>query len=279
MVQVRVASWNVEGRLSYNDTKTRSKPSDIVKAIKEINADILVLVEAHSETSLSKLRASQQLYDMGYKIYNAPYQDDAKIRLDSYAPQLSLMLLSKLKVEKFEVIRLGDLRNAITAVIKSRNGQDFKIIGVHLDDRAESTRINQVADLSKIIKRSKMPIVLMGDFNSMHGKYLWPSKFLRTGLVRLLAHILLPNISLRATEMARGEAIKLLEKSTKLVDADRRHRPTTTPKMRGLEWMPSIRLIQIDHIFVSQDIKVQNFKIAADNGSDHRAIISTLQIG
>jgi endonuclease/exonuclease/phosphatase family metal-dependent hydrolase len=59
---------------------------------------------------------------------------------------------------------------------------------------------------------------------------------------------------------------------TQLVDADTKKRPTTTPKMRGLEWMPSIRMAQIDHIFVSSDAEVSNFSVAQDGGSDHRAI-------
>jgi len=278
MVLVRIASWNVEGRLSQKNTLTRGMPDDIIDAIKNINADIMVLLEAHSENSLSELKSSQKLYDMGYKIYNAPYQDDLNTRTDTYASQLSLMLLSKLQIEKFEVIRLGNIRNAITAIVKSKSNQNFRIIGIHLDDRLESTRIKQVIDLLKVIKRTVMPTVVMGDFNTMHREDLWPSKFLRTGLIRLLAHIFLPNISLRATEMARGEALDILKKNTGLIDADKRHRPTTTPKIRGFEWLPNIRLIQIDHIFISKDIKVKNFHIDTDKGADHRAIVSTLQI-
>lgn len=278
MVQVRIAAWNVEGRLSHQEAKTRSKPDDIVNAIKGIDADILVLIEAHSENSLSELKSSQQLYDMGYKIFNAPYQDDLITRTDTYTSQLSLMLLSKLQVEKFEVIRLGNVRNAINATIKSKNNQQFRVIGVHLDDRLETTRINQVIDLLKIIKRSVMPTVLMGDFNTMHGEDIWPAKFLRTGIIKAFAHILLPKISLRATEMARGEALSILKNNTGLVDVDKRHRPTTTPKVRGLEWLPSIKLIQIDHMFISKNIKVKSFHIDSDKGSDHRAIISTLLI-
>ena len=275
---LKIASWNVEVRLSNTDTKRRNNLSLIIKTIKDIDADILVLPEAHSESSLDYLKPRQQLLDMGYKIYNVPYRDDAPSRADSIAQQTSMMLLSKLPVKQFDIVRLGDFRNALVATLEIESDQLFKVIGLHLDDRSEATRLKQVADLINIVNQSKLPTIVMGDFNAMHGEDLWPSKFLRSRLAKLLAHVVLPSISLKATEMARGEALRLLETNTGLIDADAQHRPTTTPKMIGLEWLPSIRLIQIDHIFVSKGIKVNKFSVASDGGSDHRAIITSLSI-
>ncbi len=70
----------------------------------------------------------------------------------------------------------------------------------------------------------------------------------------------------------------MLKLRTNLTDADPKKRPTTTPKMRGQEWMPSIRIAQIDHIFVSPEIEVSDFRIARDGGSDHRAISATVKV-
>jgi endonuclease/exonuclease/phosphatase family metal-dependent hydrolase len=118
----------------------------------------------------------------------------------------------------------------------------------------------------------------MGDFNAMHGEDVWPSRFLRSRFMRALAHVVMPDISMRAVEMARGEALSLLESATDLTDADPRHQPTTTPKMRGREWMPSIRLMQIDHIFTSSNVTVEEFSIADDGGADHRAISARISL-
>ncbi len=275
---LKIASWNIETRLSNTNTKRRNNLSLIIKTIKEIDADILVLPEAHSESSLDFLKPRQQLLDMGYKVYNVPYRDDTPLRADAIARQVSLVLLSKFPVEHFDIVRLGDFRDVFIATVGLEPDQFFRVIGLHLDDRSEITRLKQVTDLVEIVNRSRLPTVVPGDFNSMHGEDLWPSKFLRSRLARLFSHIVLSSISLRAIEMARGEALKLLETSTNLIDADTKHSPTTTPKMLGREWLPSIRLIQIDHIFVSKDIKVNQFYVASDGGADHRAIVARLSI-
>jgi len=272
MSQLRISSWNVEGRLSETKTIKRAKPNDIVKAIKSLNSDILVLLEAHSENTIDELATLGQLKDMGYYVYNAPYSDDLKTRPDAYTSQLSMVLLSKFKIDKFDIYKLGDIRNCFTATIDNK----IRIIGVHLDDRSEENRIKQVTDLSKIINKSNIKTVVLGDLNTMHGEDIWPSKFLRSRPIRWLAQIILPIISTRAVEMARGEALKLLEVKTGLIDADINHRPTVTPKSRDLEWLPSIRLMQIDHIYISKNIGVSNFAIGKDKGSDHRAISATI---
>lgn len=278
-MKLRIGSWNVEGRLSDSGVTNRGKPSHIIAAIKKLSVDILVLLEAHSEDSIDNLTSHKQLLDMGYYLHSVNYKDDLASRKDTYAKQLSLMLLSKLPIEKFEIIRLADFRNAFIATFfENKTNQRFRVIGLHLDDRLESTRLNQISDLSKIVNQSNLPTIVLGDFNAMHGDDLWPAKFLRQRPIRLLANFVLPIISLRAIEMARGETLRLLQSSTGLCDADTKHRPTTTPKMRGLEWMPSIRLIQIDHIFITSSIIVNKFQIAPDGGADHRAIIATIDI-
>jgi endonuclease/exonuclease/phosphatase family metal-dependent hydrolase len=278
-MQLKITSWNIEGRLSEVGLKRRGSSDQIIASIKKLDADVVVLLEAHSEASLDNLESSQQLIEMGYYLYNAPYQDDTPMRTDTNASLLSLMLLSKLPVDEFKIIRLADLRNALVAILHDpKTDKQFRVIGVHLDDRAEATRLQQINDLSKIINQSNLPTIVVGDFNAMHGKDLWPAKLLGSKSAQLLANFILPSITLRAIEMTRGETLNLLQSSTSLRDADPHHRPTTTPKMRGLEWLPSVRLIQIDHIFISTKIEVKKFQIASDGGADHRAISATLII-
>lgn len=277
-MSLRIASWNIEGKLTDTGQKKRGSVKQIITTIKQLDADVLVLLEAHGEASLENLEPSQQLIDMGYQLYNAPYEDDSHRRQDAFFPNSSLMLLSKLPVKQFEIIRLANSRNAFAATIQTKTDQSFRIIGLHLDDRSEITRLNQVNDLANIVGQSKLATVIVGDFNAMHGEDLWPAQLLRSKPMHWLANFILPNISLKAIEMARGETLKLLQSRTGLRDADTRHRPTTTPKMRDLDWMPSLRLIQIDHIFVSSRFEVKQFQIAPDGGADHRAIIANVVI-
>ena len=88
MSEIRAASWNVEGRLSNAESLKRGKPTDIINAIKSINSDILVLLEAHSENSVDELNALKGLKAIGYHVYNVPYNDDLKSRTDAYTTQL-----------------------------------------------------------------------------------------------------------------------------------------------------------------------------------------------
>jgi len=277
-MNIKIASWNVEGRLSKITPKTRGNPSQIIETIRKINADIVILLEAHLESSIDKLKSKQHLINMGYSVFSVPYKDDTSSRADSNTKYISLMLLSKLFVKEFKIIRLGNFRNAIEATLITNDDKQFKIIGIHLDDRSENLRIKQIIDISTIINKTTVPTVVMGDFNAMHGEDLWPAKLLQSKYIKLFAKHIKSNIFIRATEMARGEAIRLLETNTSLIDIDKSHRPTTTPKMLGHEWLPSIKLIQIDHIFISRNIKTNNFKVSPDGGSDHRAISAEIII-
>ena len=271
-MNLKIASWNIEGRLTNDDISTRSTPDSIISEIKKINADILVLPEAHNNLRLENLQSLKKLEALGYKIYSVKYNDDTPHRTDSFYKDLSISLLSKLPVEKFEAIRPADQRSLILATVKIKNDKLIRVIGLHLDDRSEKTRIDQMNGLIPIINSQQIPTIIMGDFNAMHGEDLWPAKFLRSPIIKFLVKIFSKKLGVRATEMATGTAINLLEKNTNLTDADPKHQPTTTPKIRGYNYLPSIRLMQIDHIFVSPEIKISNFEISKDGGADHRAI-------
>ena len=274
---IKIASWNVEGRLSNLAVKRRGNATQILSNIETIQADIMVLVEAHTEESIDDLAAKQKLIDLGYKVYSVNYDDDLASRGDCYTKRLSMMLLSKYPIDNFKTIKLGNLRNCIIATVKI-NDKIVRFIGVHLDDRLEEIRLRQIDDLTKEINKYHIPTIVMGDFNAMHGEDLWPAKFLKTKLSKLLSNIIIPSFYKRVIGMAQGKSLYNLEKLTGLIDIDSNHRPTTTPKIRDFEYLPSIRLIQIDHIYASKDIKTSNHNISADGGSDHRAISASILI-
>lgn len=277
-MSIKIASWNIERRLSSIISNKRGSLNQAVEMVKSINADLLFLPEAFLESSQGLPKKTvDNLEAIGYKIYHTPYDDNLDLRQRTDSHDLSMAILSKIPLEQFKVIRLGNYRNAIHATIKHES-KNIEIFGVHLDDLSESTRINQLNDLIPTINKSNSPTIILGDFNAMHGNDLWPARFLRTGFIKFLSNFIWSDVFKRAIEMATGDAIQLIETKTNLTDIDTKHQPTTTPKLTGYEWLPSIRLIQIDHIFTSPNIKASNFKIYPDGGADHRAISAEIDI-
>ncbi|MDP3444139.1 MAG: endonuclease/exonuclease/phosphatase family protein [Ignavibacteria bacterium] len=278
VMNIKIASWNLESRLGNTTTKNRGTPQQIIENIKSVNADILFLPDAYKKISADELKVrTKELNSLGYKTYSVPYDDNINLRQKSDSAGTSLVLLSKLPITVINTIRLGSYRNALHAVIEV-NEKVLNIFGIHLDDIHESMRVTQINDLTRIINSTGAPVIVMGDFNAMHGEDFWPASFFRSKFAKMLSKIILPDVFIRVTEMASGEALKLLEVNTDLSDVDKRHRPTTTPKMREHEWMPSIKLIQIDHIYTSPGITTSNFHIHSDGGSDHRAISVVIEI-
>jgi hypothetical protein len=121
---------------------------------------------------------------------------------------------------------------------------------------------------------------MLGDFNAMHfdrRSRIIQSKMIGK-IVSLIPHERIRGRAKMLIEMASGHSLQSLESKTNLQDIDVLHKPTTTPKLREMEWMPSIRLAQIDHIFVSPDIQASDFRITRDGGSDHRAISAEITL-
>ena len=125
-------------------------------------------------------------------------------------------------------------------------------------------------------------MVAMGDFNAMH-RESFPARVLRSRVSRAMIeywpHARTKDILARLSQMAIGDTMQRFLDSTSLVDIDTSYRPTTTPKMRGQEWMPSIRMAQIDHLLISPGVYGGAFSIGGDGGSDHRAISARLEFG
>jgi endonuclease/exonuclease/phosphatase family metal-dependent hydrolase len=121
---------------------------------------------------------------------------------------------------------------------------------------------------------------MLGDFNAMwhEGRGRLISSSLMRSLAGHIPHADLRYMAVRVADMATGTALGVLTTRTNLRDADSSHHPTTTPKLRHASFMPSIRLIQIDHMLVSPEINVSDFTIGKDGGSDHRAISATLSL-
>lgn len=273
---LQLSAWNIEGRLSrFARAGRRGSPERVVAEIGRFQSDIIILPEAFDGAKLIESGVQRQLDALGYKSIAVAYNEKDDRRYQAVVDP-HMMLLSKLEIVQHQECRLGDIRTMIMAdVVDPNTEQVVRIFGVHLDDRSEGNRLRQVDDLVSRVAESPFPVVLMGDFNAMPGGS-FQAKFLKKEPVKRIIGLVpgasTKDILQRLLGMAAGDTIHRIEQSTNLRRSDPRMRPTTTPKMRGQEWMPSIRMVQIDHILVSPEIEVGNFTVARDGGSDHRAI-------
>lgn len=265
----------------FADQGRRGSPEQIVREIERLDSDILFLPEAFDQIKPIEPAVLEHLKSLGYTVVEAAYADSGS---REYAATVDphMLVLGRLGIESIEITRLGGIRNALTVrVTDPETNRHVRFIGIHLDDRSEKNRLSQVEDLLPLIASSSLPTVLMGDFNAMYQDSL-PARIVRhravLAMINHWPHTRSGHILHRLSEMAIGETMSRILSETNLTDADPKSQPTTTPKMRGQEWMPSIRMVQIDHILSSPEVETSAFAVARDGGSDHRAISAILTL-
>lgn len=289
---MKFASWNLEGRLTNYTSGWRGSPEHILQGIEALDADVMVLPEAFLDEPAPGV--DERLASLGYKWHDVLYEDVGRSRAVAYMGKLAGMrVLSRVGIDDFEEVRWGETQRRMVAVTvrDPETDEQLKVIGVHLDDRTEELRLSQVEDMAVYINNESLPTIVMGDFNAMHGKD-WRARILGGRCMRLLArhipsHITPPpgefsddvrGIAMRLTDMGSGEALAELEKRTRLRDLDSRMQATTTLKLRSLPCLPSVRIVQIDHMFASPEIATDRVVVARDGGSDHRAISASISL-
>ena len=70
-MNLKIAAWNTEQRLTTLTTKHRGTPEHILASIKKLNADILVLPEAYQNTTDPGI--DEALRGMGYSWVDSTY--------------------------------------------------------------------------------------------------------------------------------------------------------------------------------------------------------------
>lgn len=290
-MNIKVASWNVEGRLTGYKKTGRGSAEHILQGIKKLDADVLVLPDAFLEDVAPGV--DDYLRKLGYVWRDVLYNDEGRNWSYAHLGKVSGMrVLSRLQIVEMEEIRLGmSKRRMIAVVIRHPEGGKLRVVGVHLDDRTETHRESQIRELTEYLERvDPLSTIVAGDFNAVHSGDL-RAKLLGSGFVRWIARRIpsrltpppgdfaddIHGFAMRGTDMMSGRALKLLEQKTSLRDLDPRHQATATIKLRSLTWLPSIRVMQLDHVFASPEIKVGSIKIWPDGGSDHRAISGRIE--
>lgn len=273
MTRLRIVTWNAEGMFVEGTKTRRATPHDALAALKKLDADVVVIPEFGRQGALHE-SVRNTIGSLGYQLVEVPYEDKTIIPYD-----LEMAIVSRYPISVTTVHRFADMRNATEVRVKV-NDRLVRIIGVHLDDKTEETRLLQAEDLVEQLKKEvHMPTLLLGDFNAMRRV----SKFARVSrsaaaksLSRLIRHDQLSNIATRLHEMALGTTIEYIEKHTSLHNLDPRHTLSISGRQAGLEWVPSVRLAKIDWIFGSHHFKVVRYHAFHDVGSDHRPIVADL---
>lgn len=275
-MSIRIASWNIEGRLSlYDGSKKRGTPPKILAEIARLDADIVVLPEAYLDAPAKGV--NERLSQLGYKWYDTQYHDTMHEADVARWGHPFMRVLYRISLETIETRRWGDMRDLpLLTYSDPKSTKRLHILPIHLDDITEERRLKQVDAIVSYLTMNNEPVVMLGDFNAMWRedwrKLLASQPFRR--LLNVIPHKELRFVLLRLSRMATGEVMKQLM-TVGMREADPSHRPTTTPKMRSMPHMPSVRLMQIDHI-LTRGVSCTPVVIGKDGGSDHRSLSATI---
>lgn len=276
---ITFAAWNTESRLSRRACGRRGTPQHILAGIARLDADVIVLTEAYYKDPAPG--ADDELHRLGYWWQDARYEDVVVGVDDDDRSNVHLRILSRLPLENVRQVRFNDVRTLLCATVCDPvSKRKLLVVATHLDDRAETLRLGQARAIAAFITNEKLPTVMLGDFNAVWDG--WGARLMRSGAARYVArhipHRWLMKVATRFVDMASGTTLRYLATHAGLRDADSRRQATATPKLYGAEWLPSIRLAQLDHILISDDISASPVRVMPDGGSDHRAIISTIRV-
>lgn len=275
---ITIAAWNIEGRLGYITRRGRGSPERIVEALLALDADVIFLPEAFGVRTANGV--NERLRSAGYKWHDAQYHDAGKPPQPADDNPHSRFLY-RIPLVRHTEVRYANIRTLQTIVVRDpATVAEVRVMGIHLDDRSEKLRLAQVEDVAEHVMLEQYPTVLMGDFNAMYRSGV--ARWLASGSFRWAVGLVivpkLRSILSRLSDMASGTTLERLCATARLQEADVAHQPTMTLKTRGFLWLPSIRVVQLDHILHSRTVHLSNFVIAQDGGSDHRAIVAKIEV-
>lgn len=244
----------------------------------------MVFPEAWREGEAQHLDAVREDFEnMGYNVVAQLYEDS-----DNRRDRHGLMMIGRedLVLESWPV-RLAGRTALQLAVYDEQSACSVDVVGVHLDDRLEITRVEQVLSLLEYLEQlwdtvQKRPVVAVGDFNAMKDG-------MRASILRTVGYVasLLPQLEpgtpkpenmfsmeglcyipprlaslySRLGGMATGETLRILLASG-FRDDNQPHASTATN---------NFPIAEIDHI-VARDADVSDYKVVSNSFTDHRQV-------
>lgn len=147
----------------------------IVEALKNLNPDILALVEV--DTGSFRAKKDEVIFfekKLGMKSFveKIKYPFQGFLKLFHYVPILNKQanaIVSKYRLSgiKYHVLKEGMHRVVIEASIHCP--EKITLLLAHLS-LSGNTRKSQIHELIGVVNGIKNPVILMGDFNTFHGK-------------------------------------------------------------------------------------------------------------
>lgn len=273
MSRLSVVTWNAEGMFVEGTKTRRGTPHTALNVLRELDADIVVIPEFGRIDDLrDEIQAT--IGALGYELASYRYQEER-------APGLGFVMLSRLPIKSQRQHDTGEGRYVLDVACSDNEGKLVRVMGVHLDDRSESSRLQQIRIVADIVNEEpNEPTLLLGDFNAMAARSSF-ARIARSRLARHMAarvrHTLMRSMATRVQEMALGDTIEYIQANTQLHDLDPGRQHTVSGKQSGLEWFPSLRLAKIDWIFGSRHFQTIHYRVMRDIGSDHRPIRAELE--
>ncbi len=149
--------------------------NNIICSLNKLKPDILALIEV--DTGSFRSKKDEVLYfkdnlNMRSFVEKIKYPLKGWIRLFHYIPVLNKQanaIISQYNIKnvKYHVLNKGTKREVIEAVIHCPNKLSLLLAHLALTKKA---RKKQIEELIGIVNGIKGPVILMGDFNTFHGK-------------------------------------------------------------------------------------------------------------
>lgn len=275
MREVSVVGWNAEGMFVEGSKTRRGTPADACATLDRLDADIVFIPEFGDTSRVSEI-TRDSIHRLGYKLMLFSYGEQF---LETYGAAL----LTRMPLYASEIHAFRNTKRAFTeTTVEISPGELLRVIGIHLDDRMEITRLSQVDDVMEVLECDTVtPTIIVGDFNAMNRRALF-ARFARTSIAEYFGERL-PNSHIRSVvhrvrDMALGTTIERFTCHQMLTNLDPACQRTISAKQCGLEWMPSLRLAKLDWMFGTHTIRQVSYKVLPDSGSDHRATQATILV-
>lgn len=260
-MSIKILSWNIlsGGFKDYGSPEKRpERIDDLVDVIKELNPDIVSLVDTHRWTEVFTPDELKQIF--GYPHVQTVKLEDQRLMTKGH--DNGIAVLSKSLNTKTTTVWLST-RNAIQTHVEG-----IDIFSVYLDDVSEDTRIKQIQAVLELVDPN-IPTIITGDLNTFDKRDLNETNSSLNELVQKYPE---PMKSMEAAlnEMKRGEVTQLL-KDNGFIDLGKDSGPTVPAKLFPLPLEKP--LIRLDYAFGNGRISLEDFKVLTDekfgNLSDH----------
>ena len=265
---VRVATWNIaHGRGATFDNwagdgdSKQERLKEISKLIVEMDADIVVLNEVDFSSTWSgghdQAETIAQLTGYRYMVK----QSNLDFGFVYGRWHFGNVLLSRFPVSEVEVVEFAPVNQWESWVVGCKRGlactvelgpeNSVSVVGLHLESRSESVRVKEAADVARIVKRLKHPLIVAGDLNTTP-----------------------PGAPRSNTDEDGKNAFEELVKTTGLS-----YSPLLSPTEQELTFSAMDPQTTIDWILFAQpDFSLVDQKVVSTQLSDHLPVVAELKL-